>query len=238
MSDFIERGGERNAEEESPDVEYRLSDTPTDHSSEKSNYDIGGNYFEPLEKPKKVRTINLWYWIRLPFSFLFLAAAFWVALNFNSLTSSDNFEEWFRNWSDNTKESWEGYFGNGQLATYDGLISGKSDWVGLGFNGEPIEILESEMIPFGADGELPLTVAMLDEAYRSESCAVLVSEYFKYYELWRLSSVAEEANSKTWEAFTVHAYDSGEKLKCEFSSTPHLTPQEILSGVTDDSITN
>lgn len=194
-------------------VEYKLSDHASNDLVDAGETIYEKREWEPLPPPKKVRVINLWYWIRLPFSFMFFVATFWVALNFNSIVQSDNFEDWFRNWSANTKENWEGYFGTGQLATYDGIVLDKNDWVGLDSLNEPIEVLESEIVPFDITGETPLVVARIDAAYAAEACPALVGEYLTYRELW-INSYSGGNIFKPWELFTVYALTKIQDLDC------------------------
>ena len=207
--------------EDSHNVEYRLSDHASDNGveAESRGFELERKW-EPITPPKKVRIINLWYWVRLPFSFMFFVATFWVALNFNSIVQSDSYDDWFRNWSANTKESWEGYFGTGQLSTYDGLVLGKNDWVGLDSSNQSIEVLESEIVPFEPSGEFPLVVARIDAAYMAKACPALLGEYLTYRELW-INSYSTGDIFKPWELFAVYALDKIQDLDCP-------TPEDLI----------
>lgn len=217
---YDEKSASRDEFENSSEPEYRLNTVPTDHNIQLEDEARRTTLYEPLPTPKKVHVINLWYWIRLPFSFTFFVAAFWLALNFSSLLNSDDYDEWFRNWSSNTQKSWAGYFGTGQLATFDGLVADKNDWVGLNAANEPKEIFESQLVPFDIEGELPLVIIRIDSAYIEGQCAALIGDYLTYSKLEEVETFAD--NKVAWELFALHAYRAAEKLDCRIPDLPLL----------------
>jgi hypothetical protein len=179
MSD--NKNNEDNWLDEPSGEEYRLVEVPTNHHIEKaSSESISKATYEPLQKPKKVRVINAWDIIKLPFSFVSLVLAFWIALNLTSIVEEGDLSNWFKNWASNTQDSIEGYFGSGQVATYDGIFENKADWVGNSSAGEPTQILESEFFPFGESKEFPLVIERINAAFEAEQCVVLYSEYLTY----------------------------------------------------------
>jgi hypothetical protein len=231
MSD--KRESEDNWLEEPSGEEYRLSELPTNHDFEKTSSQFKqNNVYEPL-KPKKVKVINVWDIIKLPFSFVSLVLAFWIALNLTSIIEEGDLSNWFKNWASNTQESLEGYLGSGQVATYDGIFENRADWVGNNSLGEPTQILESEFFPFGETKEFPLVIERIDAAFKQEQCAVIYSEYLVYREI-ATSDTAETSGYPVDSADVIMSYalDKYNDLQCIKEDS---SDEENSQGSVDDS---
>lgn len=234
--------------EEPSGEEYRLAEVPTNHHIEQapSEAPIKAVY-EPLKKPKKVKVINVWDIIKLPFSFISLVLAFWIALNLTSIIEEGDLSNWFKNWASNTQDSIEGYLGSGQVATYDGIFNSKADWVGNNSLGEPTQILESEFFPFGESKEFPLVVERIDAAFEAEQCAVLYSEYLTYKTLAvPIASETPGYPSESADVIMAYALDKYEDLKClraeepaagkDEENKPSNTPADSESSLTNEPV--
>lgn len=169
---------------EDESLEYKLA-------AETSEKKYQEQYVKPVEPsesyleepPKKVKQIDLLAFIRIPFSFAALVLAFWLALNLSSIIQSGNPTQWMQNWAENTQVSFREYFDNGQIATYEGAITGSNDYAGETASGDVITILESSDIPFTEDGTMPISIRRLLDAYDAKRCDILAHDLAVYTSL-------------------------------------------------------
>jgi hypothetical protein len=198
--------------------EYRLSNETTDAAYQDEIPRRAPNaYLEGA--PRKVRQFNPLSIIRIPFSFLMLVLAFWIALNLNSFLGSGDSGEWFRNWTQNTEKSFREYFGSGQIATYEGVITDSNDYAGKNLAGEIITILESEDIPFTSAGDLPLAIQRLYDSYDESDCSALYYDLDTYQAL--LAAPKTDELRAYYEVVLVEADSRLDRLDC----APAVSPQ-------------
>lgn len=193
--------------------EYKLAEETSEKKYSDNKVYKSDNISNPyLEKaPRKVREINLLSFIRIPISFMSLVLAFWLALNLSSIIQSGDITNWMKNWSENTESSFREYFLNGQISTYEGAITGNNDYAGTKSNGEIVTILESESIPFAEEGDMPIAIRRILDAYDLESCNVLAYDLSNYKSL--KSDNSEIANY--YDVVVVEAEKRLSMLNCE-----------------------
>ena len=108
------------------------------------------------------------------------------------MIQSGNIALWMKNWSDNTQISFREYFNNGQIASYEGAITGLNDYAAKLPSGEIIVILESEEIPFTEEGDMPVSFRRALDAYDSKQCSILAFDKKGYVsQLDRIDITAE-----------------------------------------------
>lgn len=199
--------------EENP--EYTLAEFTTETNYAESTPKLPVDSPYALEAaPKKVRTINLLGFIRIPFAFISLVLAFWIALNLSSMIQSGNITLWMKNWSDNTQISFREYFDNGQIASYEGVITGLNDYAAKLPSGEIIVILESKEIPFTEEGDMPVSFRRALDAYDSKQCSILAFDKKVYVsQLDRIDITAEYQEFLESIIFDLESKEA--KLKCK-----------------------
>ena len=202
--------------DETPEIiEYKLSDSTTDVKYARDKYikEPARAYLEG--EPKKVKQFNLLNIVRIPISFALLVIAFWLALNLSSIIQSGDVAQWMKNWTQNTDASFREYFGNGQVATYEGATTSTNDYSGRTLTGEAVTILESPSIPFTTEGDMPVAIRRILDAYDAEDCSILLYDLKNYEFLKETTLTLEDPKNNYYSVVLAEAKKRSSMLQCD-----------------------